>query len=190
MFRSALIITAIALAGCSQAENTADTSSETVAEIAPTDHPFDFMFGEWTGTATGSSQSGPYEVVQTERVGPMLGGDVVVVNGTGYGDDGTAQFEALGIISRTPDGSGWQMTSWSGGRQGTFPLTLDGTDYSWELPAGPDAKMVYSATIDGDDWTSVGTYVREGMNPVETFRMTLTRAGGTGWPAANPVSYR
>ncbi|GLQ21510.1 hypothetical protein ACFFUB_10225 [Algimonas porphyrae] len=153
-------------------------------------HPFEFLFGEWVGTAGGRTAAGPYEVTQTERVGPMLNGDIVVVNGTGYDDEGVAKFQALGIISKTPDGAGWHMKSWSGGRQGTFPIELDGTTYKWSLPAGPGAVMSYVATVKGDQWESIGTYNRDGMDPVETFRMTLKRTGDTGWPAASPVPTR
>ena len=46
---------------------------------------FAFMRGEWVGEAAGSSPDGtPYSVTQTERIGPLLGGDVLLVEGRGY----------------------------------------------------------------------------------------------------------
>lgn len=186
------ILTACTEPTVSETVQTPSTQSEIKVTFAQQhqDHAFAFLFGEWVGTATGRTAEGFYEVTQTERVGPMLDGDIIVVNGTGYSDDRTVAFEAFGIISKTPDGQGWQMRSYNDGREGTFPITLDGTSYAWTLPAGPDAKMEFQATVTGDSWVSTGTYHRDGSEPIETFRMTLTRQGPSGWPAAAAVSYK
>jgi hypothetical protein len=60
-----------------------------------------FMRGVWAGPAAGSDRSGPYKVTQTERIGPMLGGDVMVMEGRGYRDDNTTGFNAFAAISGT-----------------------------------------------------------------------------------------
>lgn len=152
------------------------------------DHPLAFMFGEWVGTASGYTQDGPFEITQTERVGPMLAGDVVMVEGRGYSDSGETSFNALGLISQTgPDGS-WEMRSYSQGRAGTFPFELTETGYQWSVPAGPDARMIYTATFDGNSWHQTGSYTPEEGPARQTFEMKLTRTAETDWPAGNPVS--
>src|SRR2546421_11479365 len=62
-----------------------------------------FMRGVWAGPAKGMDQEGrPYSVTQTERMGPMLGGDVVVIEGRGYKDDNSTGFNAPPVGSWNP----------------------------------------------------------------------------------------
>ena len=52
-----------------------------------------WMFGAWRGPGSGMNRSGPYKVTQTERIGPMLDGTIVVIEGKGYTPDGKVGFE-------------------------------------------------------------------------------------------------
>lgn len=150
-------------------------------------HPLSFMFGEWVGEASGYAQSGPFEVTQTERVGPILDGDAVVIEGRGYSDTGATMFNAFAVVSKTaPDGS-WEMRSYAQGRAGTFPFELTETGYVWSVPAGPNARMIYTATIDGDTWQQIGEYTPIEGEPRQTFQMSLMRTKTTEWPAGDPV---
>src|SRR4051812_9121273 len=59
-----------------------------------------FMRGIWRGPATGVAADGTsYQVTQTERMGPMLGGDIIVIEGRGYEADGTTGFNAFAVVS-------------------------------------------------------------------------------------------
>ena len=61
-------------------------------------HRLDLLKGTWVGEAKGMGPDGkPYVVRQTERVGSMLNGDVLVIEGRGYRSDGTLAFNALGM---------------------------------------------------------------------------------------------
>ena len=42
---------------------------------------FDWMHGEWRGTAVRRGPEGEVTMIQTERVGPMLDGSLLVVEG-------------------------------------------------------------------------------------------------------------
>ncbi|WOI52369.1 hypothetical protein [Parvularcula sp. LCG005] len=148
----------------------------------------DFMKGEWRGTATIYSQTGPQTLTQTERVGTMLQGDILVVEGHGYDADGETEFNAMGIVSWNPATAAYDFRSYAMGFSGTYPFNATENGFAWEIPAGPNAKIVYNAVIEGDDWHETGHYVRDGMAPVKTIEMTLKRIGDTDWPAANPVS--
>ncbi len=152
-------------------------------------HPLAFMFGEWVGPASGVSQAGPFSLTQTERVGPMLDGDAVVIEGRGYDDDGNTVFNALGIVSPTATDDGWEMRTYANGRTGTFPFEITDTGYVWSLPAGPGARMVYTATFDGNSWHQTGAYTPTEGPARQTFEMALTRTGDSDWPAADPVSH-
>ena len=164
------------------------TEDQQTGSEAEAPHPLAFMFGEWTGKATGASRDGSiYELRQTERVGTMLDGDVVVIEGRGYDANGETAFNAFAIASPTETPGQWQMRSYMGGRSGTFPMLLTDNGFIWTTPAGPDAKMVYTATFIDGVWKEVGEYRKEGQPARPVFSMELTRKGDTDWPAGNPV---
>lgn len=150
-----------------------------------------FMRGVWRGRATGALPDGTrYTVTQTERMGPMLGGDVVVIEGRGYRDDGTTGFNALGVVSWNPDTQSYELRSYAQGRAGTFPLELTPTGYIWSIPAGPGATIRFTATVTDKHWREIGEYVAADKPPVKTFEMNLDRIGDTDWPLGSPVSPR
>ena len=60
------------------------------------------MDGVWRGPAWTITPDGRHDIVQTERIGPFLGGTVRVIEGRGYDADGSVGFNALGIISFNP----------------------------------------------------------------------------------------
>jgi hypothetical protein len=147
-----------------------------------------FMRGVWTGPATGTGRDGPYAVTQTERMGPMLGGDVVVIEGRGYKADGTTGFNAFAVVSYDPRADRYELRSYAQGMAGTFELRLTADGYLWEVPAGPGAVVRFTATVKDNHWREVGDYVAAGKDPVRTFEMNLTRAGDTDWPLGTPIA--
>ena len=159
-----------------------------LAAETPEPHPLAFMFGEWVGPASGYTQEGQFSITQTERVGPMLDGDVVMIEGRGYNDANETAFNALAVISKTaPDGS-WEIRSYAQGRAGTFPIEVSETGYTWSVPAGPRAQMIYTAEFEDGTWSQTGVYTPEEGAARQTFEMTLTRVNETDWPMADPVS--
>jgi len=147
-----------------------------------------FLHGIWRGTASGTERDGSrYEVVQTERVGTMLDGDLLVIEGRGYRPDGSVGFNAFGVVSWDERAGAYEFRSYAQGYAGTFALELTETGYVWEVPAGPEAVMRYTATVEGTKWREVGDYVAPGAEPRRMFEMNLERIGDTAWPAADPV---
>jgi hypothetical protein len=147
-----------------------------------------FMRGVWAGRAEGRAPDGtPYVVTQTERMGPMLGGDIIVIEGRGYKDDGSTGFNAFAVVSWDPQSKTYELRSYAQGFAGTFVLKLTRDGYVWETPAGPGAVMRFTATVKGDSWREVGEYVAAGKPPQKTFEMNLKRAGDTDWPLGKPV---
>ena len=184
-------ISGLALAACATAPAETLATDTDAAELSEkmADHPLSFMFGEWVGTASGfTPDRQPYEVTQTERVGPLLGGDVVAIEGRGYGADGSTAFNAFAVVSPTGENGAWEMRSYTMGRAGTFPFEPRANGFVWSTPAGPNARMRYTATFEGDSWSQIGEFVADGQPARQVFKMDLTRTGPSSWPAAGAVS--
>lgn len=148
-----------------------------------------FMRGVWVGPAKGTTPDGkPYTVTQTERMGPMLGGDIVVIEGRGYNADGSTGFNAFGVVSFDPYAQKYELRGYAQGQSGTFELKLIADGYVWEVPAGPDAIIRYTSTVKDRRWREVGEYIANGKPPVQAFEMNLTRIGDTDWPLTTPIS--
>ena len=147
-----------------------------------------FMNGIWAGPADGVGRDGSkFRVTQTERMGPMLGGDVIVIEGRGYKDDGTTAFNAFAVVSYDPQTKKYELRSYAQGYAGTFELRPTATGYVWETPAGPKAVIRYTATVKDGSWREIGEYVADGKAPQKTFEMNLKRVGDTDWPLGTPV---
>jgi hypothetical protein len=148
-----------------------------------------FMDGEWRGQAVSYGPGGVRtELVQTERVGPFLGGSVRIVEGRGYDATGETAFNALGVISWNDAEDRYQFAAWANGRLGDYRFERTETGFIWEMPAGPGATILYTATVQDGVWHEVGDYIREGGQPMRFFEMTLNRVGDSDWPAGGAVS--
>lgn len=149
--------------------------------------PFAFLDGTWRGPATTTLPSGAkHAIVQTERVGPFLGGAVKVIEGRAYEPDGRASFNAFAIISYDVAAKRYAMRSYAMGRAGDFPIERTADGFRWDIPAGP-FTIRYTAVVRDGTWTEVGDRLEPGKEPVRFFEMKLTRVGDTDWPAAGAV---
>ncbi|MBN8529610.1 MAG: DUF1579 domain-containing protein [Caulobacterales bacterium] len=145
------------------------------------------MQGVWVGQASGiNPDQSRYSVTQTERIGPMLDGTILVIEGRGYRADGSTGFNAFAVLSYDPEASKYELRSYAQGYSGTFELKPTDNGYVWEVPAGPGV-MRYTSDITDTTYHEVGDFIMPGMAPMRAFEMTLTRRGDTDWPAANPV---
>lgn len=146
-----------------------------------------FMDGAWRGPASTTLPSGEkHDVTQTERIGPLLGGTVKVIEGRGYGPDGRSAFNALGIISYDVGKRAYTMRSYAMGHAGDFPVTLTADGFTWSIPAGP-TTIRYSAVVKDGTWTEVGDRIAPGKDPERFFEMRLTRVGDSDWPGVGAV---
>ena len=127
--------------------------------------PLARMDGVWRGPAWTITPNGRHDIIQTERIGPFLGGSVRVIEGRGYNADGSVGFNALGIISFNPATSAYTMTSWAQGYGGVFPFRPTADGYTWEVPAGPGAIIRYTATIGDGTLREVGHLIAGNAPP-------------------------
>ena len=84
--------------------------------------------------------------MQTERIGPFLGGSVKVIEGRGYADDGAVRFNAFGIVSFDPATRAYTMHSHAQGHVGDFAFVPTADGYRWEIPL-PTGRIRYVATV-------------------------------------------
>ena len=149
--------------------------------------PLAFLDGQWRGEAWTMLPTGQkHGVVQTERVGPFLGGSVKVVEGRGYDPDGTVAFNAFGVISFDPAGKTYTLHSYAEGSVGDFPFTPHADGFTWEIAAGP-MTMRFSGVVKDGKWHEVGERLVANREPVRFFQMDLERIGDTAWPAEGAV---
>jgi hypothetical protein len=180
----------VVVAGCAA---TRPPAPAPIADLPPTPALVEPMArlaslrGVWTGPASHTDRDGTHQITQTERVGPMLGGDILVVEGRGYAADSTTAFNAFAVISYNTATSTYELRSYNQGRSGTFELRLTDTGYVWEIPAGPDALVRFTATVTADTWHEVGEYLRADAPPVTTVEMNLRRVADTDWPRGTPI---
>lgn len=145
------------------------------------------MNGVWRGHAWTLLPSGnKHTLIQTERVGGFLNDSVKVIEGKGYEADGTASFNALGIISFNVATGAYSMRSYAMGKVGDFPLTPTADGFIWEIVNGP-ITLRYTAQIRNGTWHEVGDRIMAGRQPIRFFEMELTRLADTDWPAANAI---
>jgi hypothetical protein len=149
---------------------------------------FAWMLGTWRGPAKGMTRAGPYQVTQTERIGPMLDGTVVVIEGKGFRDDDSVAFNAFAIVSWDVPTKTYKMRSHALGYAGDFVLTPIENGYTWQIPAGPGATIDYKATFSNGIWTETGDYVAAGQPPRRIMEMNLKRVGDSDWPAGGGLS--
>ena len=143
--------------------------------------------GVWRGPATVTEAEGRrLSFVQTERIGPFLGGSIKVIEGRGYADDGAVRFNAFGIVSFDPATRAYTMHSHAQGHVGDFAFVPTADGYRWDIPL-PTGRIRYVATISGDELYEVGELILDGRAPVRIFEMRLKRIGATDWPAAGAV---
>jgi hypothetical protein len=149
--------------------------------------PLKAFMGTWRGPAAiGRPDGSKLALVQTERVGPMLDGSIVLVEGRSYAADGSVAFNALGLISFDPATGKYDFRAHAQGHGDDFAIDVTPNGFAWTLPAGP-GSIHYSASVKDDVWTETGDFVMPGQPARRIFEMTVTRQGDTDWPAANPV---
>ena len=142
-----------------------------------------WMDGAWRGEAVTGTGSSAHHVTQTERIGPLLGGTVKLLEGKGFNGNGSVGFNAFGVISYDPASRRYTLHSYAQGHAGDFVLTPTDTGYVWEIPLGP-MTIRYTATLQDGIWTEVGDQIVAGQPPRRFFEMNLRRFGDSAWPAA------
>ena len=147
--------------------------------------PLAWMHGRWQGEAWAVTPDGKrHELIQTERVGPMLDGAILVVEGKAFLRDGRpADFNAFGVIAYDPTAKAYVFQTHAQGRGGAFPLELTPDGWAWAAAAGP-VKIRYVTTFRNGVWREVGDMTLPDGSTRRILEMNLKRVGDTDWPMA------
>lgn len=146
-----------------------------------------FLDGVWRGPASTTLPNGDkHTVTQTERIGPLLGGTVKLIEGRGYNADGKTAFNAFGVVSYNVANKTYNIRTYAQGFVGDYVYQPTADGFSWEIPAGP-MTMRYNAVIKDGEWRQSGDRMGPGKPSERFFEMTLRRVGDTDWPEAATV---
>ena len=150
---------------------------------------FAMLDGAWRGPASVIQADGSrLAFTQTERIGPLLGGSIRVIEGRGYDDAGAVRFNAFGVVSFDPASKAYSLRSYAQGHAGDFAFVATGDGYRWEIPLGPVGSIRYVATIKDGVLHEVGERIVAGREPLRIFEMTLQRVSDVDWPAAGAIA--
>lgn len=186
MLKLLLVAASLMFAGAAHAQD--PQSAALLAEQTEKMKAFDWQEGLWRGDASFQTPSGPFEMVQVERVGPFLGGSVKIVEGRGYAKaTGEAVFNALGILKWHPDLQAYRFHTFAQGRSGVYPVELTDEGYNWWIEAGP-MTMRYETTFKDGVWHEIGYRIMGDAEPVNFFEMKLQRVGDNDWPGPLPMN--
>ena len=153
-------------------------------------HSLSSLDGVWRGSARFKEQDGTWkELVQTERIGPMLDSTVKVIEGRGYDAEGKKVFNAFAILSWDAGRKAFNFRSYTSGFSGDYVFTPTDSGFVWQIPAGP-MTIRYTATVRDGRWREVGDRVMPGQEPVRFVEMDLKRVGPSDWPAGGAVAPR
>jgi len=148
---------------------------------------FAMLDGAWRGPASVIQPDGSrLAFIQTERIGPLLGSSIRVIEGRGYDDAGAVRFNAFAIVSFDPATRSYSLHSHALGHVGDFAFVPTGDGYRWEIALGP-TTIRYVATVKDDELYEVGERIVAGREPLRIFEMRLKRVGNVDWPAAGAI---
>lgn len=179
---AACFLLAVPAAASAQAMQPAGTAGQRQAMQA-----LAWMDGEWVGEAAVSM--GPGRTTRhphTERIGPMLGGSIKVIEGRSTNGDGAVAFNAFAVVSWDDETDSYVMRSYANGQAADFPLEATADGFRWSTPSR-GGEMRYVTTFRDGEWVETGDFVMPGRDPMRVIELRLRRRGDTGWPAADPV---
>jgi hypothetical protein len=161
-----------------------------LAEQAKAMAALSFLDGEWAGPAEANEPKGVLRMTQTERSGTLLDGTIRLVEGRSFDKAGKTLFNAFAVISYDVRTSRYLITSHASGYSTTAELKLVPNGFEWDVPAGPNARLHFSAVVKDGLWTEVGDFIGPDGTPRRTFEMKVRRLRATNWPAGSLVKYK
>ncbi len=119
-----------------------------------------FLIGEWKGSGTITKKGQEFQFDITENVNWAANQKAIVVNGVGVNSESNeAVLEAVGLIYRAHDGSGFHIHSVNGeGRDvisGLVSPKMGTLHWEFETEGG---KIQYEMSVSGNTWNEVGYF--------------------------------
>ncbi len=150
-----------------------DQPSTAAQEIAA----LDFLVGDWRGDGWIVFPSGErHEILQTERITPLLNGEVILIEGRGVSavDTNHVVHQAVAFIGYDEEADDLVMRTFLPGGQGAVPIVQVGNqNLMWQI--GSNIRYTINLNEHGQ-WYEVGEFSRdEGQTWTQFFEMTLDR---------------
>jgi len=145
--------------------------------------------GTWRGSAKIHLPGGVKDLVQTERVGPMLDGSIRVIEGRSYNADGRTEFNAFAVLRFDVASGRYRISTNALGHAGEFDLEPRPDGFVWRVVSGP-VTIRHSAVVKDGRWDELSERLMDGQPPVKLAELSLRRLGDTDWPAAGAVPAR
>lgn len=182
----ALLLTLAGAAGTAQARQP-DTAA-LLARQREALKVLSMLDGTWRGSMKLHGPGGAVrELVQTERVGPMLGGSIRVIEGRSYGPDGRTEFNAFAIVSFDVASGRFMLRSHAQGHAGDFEFEPRPDGFVWRVVMGP-VTIRHSAVVKDGRWEELSERLVKGQPPAMLVELSLRRLADTDWPAAGAVA--
>lgn len=165
--RPALLALALVLAPAAVAQTEVDASLE----------PFAFLVGRWAGPAWYASPDGERQALyQTEVVRPLLGGQLLLIEGEGRagGPDGEVVYRAAGVLSYDAAAGRHYLDAFNDGRHVRTEVTLVDGGLDWGIDAG-GRRVRYAMRLEEGRWHETGVVLLDGGREVPFAEMTLER---------------
>jgi hypothetical protein len=140
--------------------------------------------GTWEGEAWFRQGPGdPHAVQQVERVESRLDGVVLLIEGTGWGEDGSVVHHAFATLGWDPATEEYTMTAWlaNGSRTEAEVAFAEGVlTWGFQVPSGPRIRYRIESPSAGV-WKEGGEASMDGGTTWHPFfGMTLQRVEGSG----------
>lgn len=140
-----------------------------------------WLAGDWEGSATFNTPSGPRKARSSERVLVGAGGTALLIHGlhrelTAEGQVGEIAHDAMALLVFDEKSGKYRVSSQTKeGRGGHFEGRMEGETFQWFIPF-PGGHMRYDIRrSEAGEWVEQGNFCRDGSPCVPTLSMTLKR---------------
>ena len=137
-----------------------------------------YLVGDWKGTATVQTPSGPKTVNQTEHIQWALDSVVLVIEGTGT-EQGRATFNALALVNFDPASKQYKFRSYlkEGTTTDAYFKILEENKFEWgfDIPSGGQVKYMITLDPVKKTWYKLGEYSPDGARWMKSIEMNLVK---------------
>jgi hypothetical protein len=171
IFRLTVMFGVFALSMAAALAQAPDTSAKKAKMAA-----FDQMIGNWRGTGWIQVAQSREEFSGTEIVQKKIDGLAVLVEGRFANSQGKVVHETLAVLSSEDPAKNYRFATYlRNGMTGVHELKVVGDHFEWGFEIPKTGTVRYTIRIEGDIWSEIGEFSRDGKTWVKTFEMKLDR---------------
>jgi hypothetical protein len=166
------VLAAIAVFGITTFGQTTDSTAVKRSQLSNLSQ----MVGTWRGSGWIQQRPGREEFSGTEVIQKKLDGLAMLFDGKFVSPQGKVVHETLGVLTYDETAKNFKFSTFlANGISGVQDLKIVGGHYEWGFQVPKTGTVRYTITIDGDTWSEIGEFSRDGKTWAKTFEMKLTR---------------